>query len=311
MLITQVKQQNYSATTIHIRITTIMANYCGIKPRVAIIGAGVSGLVVGKYVYSEFMTATKCGYKHIIRILPIFENSIIGLTNMLIFLLRCLRAEGFEPVIYERNEAPGGVWCSQDEESPFKSAVYEDLEANFPRHLMEFAGFPWKPRSSLFPTRVAIEEYLKDYSTDLPVMYGIEVVKVHHHYHDWVYNRYRDWRVITRKIVRPDEGNSNWESARQHMHQEVFNFVIVATGTFDKPFMPQYEGLPVWQSKFPNSVIHSKEYRRARDFQLKVRDSRLWAIYPFYNFFSFGGRGVERGRLKIGRVKTESNKESR
>ncbi|EMR67967.1 putative flavin dependent monooxygenase protein [Eutypa lata UCREL1] len=181
-----------------------------VKNQVAVIGAGVSGLIVSKR----------------------------------------LKAEGLNPIIYERNGAPGGVWNFQhDGDSPFSSAMYESLEANFPKDLMEFVDFPWKRGTSMFPTRATIEEYLNDYSADLQVEYDTEVVDVYRQSRI----RPRDWKVVTKRVDQPDKGEE--EKNGPQTTSRDFDFVVVATGTFDKPFVPDYPGLDTWKEVFPDRNV--------------------------------------------------------
>ncbi|KAH9883263.1 hypothetical protein F4778DRAFT_788761 [Xylariomycetidae sp. FL2044] len=48
----------------------------------------------------------------------------------------------------------------------------------------------------------------------------------------------------------------------------------MATGTFEKPFEPDVEGLEEWKGTYPDSVSHSKTYRNAEDF----RDQRVLVV---------------------------------
>lgn len=147
--------------------------------------------------------------------------------------------------------------------------MYEGLEANFPRDLMEFADFPWKRGTSMFPTHTTIEQYLREYSADLRVEYGTEVVDVYHQSRIRPY----DWKVVTKR-VKPQQKGKEDKSPPESVSRD-FDFVVVATGTFDKPYSPDYTGLEAWKKAFPHGVMHSKAYKRAEDFRRKVCIFRL------------------------------------
>ncbi|KAI1079241.1 FAD/NAD(P)-binding domain-containing protein [Whalleya microplaca] len=178
------------------------------KNRVAVIGAGMSGLVVAKR----------------------------------------LKAEGMKVTIYERQTGPGGVWkFTRNADGIFATAAYETLESNFIKYLMEFSDWPWKDDTLLFPNRESVEQYLQTYSTGLDIEYDTEVIDI--------FGRSRiqpnDWQVKTRNCKSGEEVKRD------------FNAVVIAIGTFDKPYVPNCIGLEEWKSMHPGSISHSKSYRDA------------------------------------------------
>jgi len=51
---------------------------------------------------------------------------------------------------------------------------------------------------------------------------------------------------------------------------ETFDAVIVASGHYDDPFVPDIAGLEAWNSTLPGSISHSKFYRQPEVFTGKV-----------------------------------------
>jgi cation diffusion facilitator CzcD-associated flavoprotein CzcO len=50
-----------------------------------------------------------------------------------------------------------------------------------------------------------------------------------------------------------------------------FDSVVVASGHYHSPNVPDIPGLKEWKSRWPERVSHSKTYRRPEDFKDQVR----------------------------------------
>ncbi|XP_070532035.1 flavin-containing monooxygenase 5-like [Ptychodera flava] len=95
------------------------------KERVAIIGAGVSGLAA-------------------------LKNSL---------------EEDFEPVCFERHDTLGGLWYYTNEVRQGQiGACYRSLWSNTPKALMSFTDFPLPREFPVFPSQRQMHEYLKQYA---------------------------------------------------------------------------------------------------------------------------------------------------
>ncbi|XP_077987016.1 dimethylaniline monooxygenase [N-oxide-forming] 2-like [Glandiceps talaboti] len=113
------------------------------KKRVAVIGAGVSGLVAIK---------------------------------------SCVE-EGLIPVCFEQHDNKGGVWYYTPELRPGQvGAVYRSVITNVTKELLGFSDFRFPKEAPLFPTNTKIYSYLKDYSRhfglDKYINYNRRVMKV-------------------------------------------------------------------------------------------------------------------------------------
>ncbi|KAK8136979.1 hypothetical protein PG984_004919 [Apiospora sp. TS-2023a] len=207
------------------------------KKSVAVIGAGVSGITAAKYV------------KHPLKGKHHTNHSSPCKT-------RRLRAEGLSVRVFERALGPGGVWsynCNAN--APFATPMYDPLETNYPRELMEFADHPWPADTPLYPSHRQVMDYLCDYSKGVEVEYGTEVVDVFKRTPRWP----RRWCVTIQK--RDSEDKTPIE----------FDAVVICIGTFDKPFMPEHEGLTEWEKAYPDSVLHSKTFRNVNSYRGKAR----------------------------------------
>jgi Flavin-binding monooxygenase-like len=50
-----------------------------------------------------------------------------------------------------------------------------------------------------------------------------------------------------------------------------FDSVVIASGHYHSPNVPDIPGLKEWKNRWPERVSHSKAYRRPDDFKDKVR----------------------------------------
>jgi cation diffusion facilitator CzcD-associated flavoprotein CzcO len=59
-------------------------------------------------------------------------------------------------------------------------------------------------------------------------------------------------------------------SAKDYWWQGTFDAVVVASGHFSVPFIPEIEGLLAYDERFPGRILHSKHYRGGEAFKNKV-----------------------------------------
>lgn len=71
-----------------------------------------------------------------------------------------------------------------------------------------------------------------------------------------------EWVLTLRKVV-PGKSKDYW-------WQEVFDALVVASGHFYLPYIPDVSGLIKYDEKFPGRVKHSKHFRDPEEFRGKV-----------------------------------------
>ena len=166
----------------------------------------------------------------------------------------CLRQD-FEVVVFEANEALGGVWVfnetveddllGQRSSEPIHSSMYASLRTNIPRDLMAFSDYTFdsqgggKDEWERFPHHTCVRHYLENFADEYDVSACIR-------YSSRVTQVLRDgnlWRVST-------------EDA-----SEKFDAVAVCNGHYAKPRMPSLAGL----ENFRGTLMHSHNYRRPSD----------------------------------------------
>ena len=124
------------------------------------------------------------------------------------------------------------------------------LWSNVPKECLEFGNYTYdehfgKPIPS-YPPRPILLEYL----TGRAVKYDV-----------------RKYIKFNTKVenVNYENGKFNvtvWNKTENHVSTEVFDCVVVASGHFSVPFIPEYPGM----DSFPGRILHSHDFRNAVEF---------------------------------------------
>src|SRR6201995_1409019 len=127
---------------------------------------------------------------------------------------RHLKHHGFEPVIFEQGYQIGGQWNVR---SPH-SGVWPSMVPNTSRFLTCFSDLAPEPGSPIFPSNQEILAYLKRYAQRFDI----------------------DSQIRYRTRVESIERNPNGEgwvirSNAAQAKSELFQYVVVASGRFNKP----------------------------------------------------------------------------
>ncbi|MDE2239413.1 MAG: NAD(P)/FAD-dependent oxidoreductase [Rhodospirillales bacterium] len=194
------------------------------KPRVAIIGAGPSGLAQLR----AFEAAEKQGLE-----LP-------------------------EIVCFEKQADWGGIWnytwrTGLDEYGePVHGSMYRYLWSNGPKEALEFADYSFeehfgRPIPS-YPPRAVLWDYIVGRVTKGNLR---RFIRFRSPVRDVVYDEDNDkFTVTVRDLV------------NDHLYSEVFDYIVVASGHFSTPNVPEFPGL----EKFPGRVLHAHDFRDAAEF---------------------------------------------
>ncbi|KAL3870812.1 hypothetical protein ACJMK2_038852 [Sinanodonta woodiana] len=175
-------------------------------------------------------------------------------------------------VCYEKQPECGGLWnfdwrTGVDEHGePIHGSMYRHLWTNGPKECLEFPDYTFDKHFGKaipsFPTRKVVLDYMNGRWKTVDAR--------------------RFFRVNTnvqKVIYNPKENNFTvW--ARDQVEDkdlplETFSHIIVSTGHFSVPNMPYFKGVET----FPGRVLHSHDFRDARDFKGK----RLLVIGSSYS----------------------------
>lgn len=137
------------------------------------------------------------------------------------------------------------------------SPIYDLLETNIPHSLMRYSDKEFPQGSSLFPRHSVVLQYLKEYAQEINphISYQTQVLNIEKPGP----SRSRPWTVEVLDL-----------KANKVIKDE-YDAVVVASGHYNDPFIPDIPGLVEFDKAYPGAISHSKFYRRPNDFKDKVR----------------------------------------
>jgi dimethylaniline monooxygenase (N-oxide forming) len=157
-----------------------------------------------------------------------------------------LKQHGFEPVLFEQEEAIGGQWNARSR----YSGVWPSMVTNTSRLLTCFSDLPHEPGTPIFPSNREILSYLYRYAQTFDILSHV--------------------RLGTRiELIQRNQSGGGWEirSAGREEASEAFPYVIVASGRFNKPGIPSLPGLESFRGS--SGILHSFAYKHPESFRGK------------------------------------------
>ena len=141
------------------------------------------------------------------------------------------------------------------EAAQFLTPLYDRLETNIPRGLMGFSDLDWPQDCQLFPTHEDVLNYIERYAEDVRhlVRFSTQVVDVR-------LTSQKQWTVKTQDVSSKD---------CREVEVETFDAVVVASGHFNVPYIPDVPGIKHWNESYSGAISHSKFYRRPENFEDK------------------------------------------
>ncbi|KAK9240178.1 hypothetical protein V1525DRAFT_424084 [Lipomyces kononenkoae] len=190
-----------------------------------------------------------------------------------------LEEKAFQRIkVFERNAAAGGIWNYTDcvdasitvpSTDPFVSmeplvdetsklnawagAAYDNLITNVPSPIMFFESPNYDKEFTYFSHRSAVADFLRHYAKEFDhlISYDSNVLDVRKEDGAW---------IVT---YQPGEVGSSPK-------KEAFDAVVVATGYFNLPYVPDVKGIAEYVEKYPGSILHSKVYRTPEPYKDKT-----------------------------------------
>lgn len=143
------------------------------------------------------------------------------------------------------------------------SPVYDYLDTNVPKDIMTYADKEFPADLPVFPHRSDVLRYLREYAAELEPYIAFATKVVEAAYVDEI----AKWRVISRKVAAETKGGSEAsEKAGFEDVVEFFDAVVIATGNYDIPYIPNRPGMAEWSQEHPGTITHVKSFRNPLQF---------------------------------------------
>ncbi|KAF9067741.1 hypothetical protein BDP27DRAFT_1225424 [Rhodocollybia butyracea] len=237
---------------------------------------------------------------------PIRKVGIIGAGPGGLVAYRELAQLGFEVRVLERNSVPGGNWHYTNEtlpspvpnldvsEADFRpdippdniqlpyektwnrvepqtvaklrqdhqgvSPIWESLTAIGPKiHPMIFSSAPTNKDLQRYVRSFASFQGINSNDGNPDISYNTRVERVEKRYN--VNGEGAGWTVTLREFIQTDA-----DSYSIRWWTEDLDAILVASGRYNAPSVPNIPGLAQWAKLYPKQVIHSRAYRHADEF---------------------------------------------
>ena len=192
-----------------------------------------------------------------------------------------------EIVCYEKQDNWGGLWnytwrTGLDQYGePVHGSMYRYLWSNGPKEGLEFADYSFeehfgKPIAS-YPPRAVLFDYIEGRVKKAGVR---DWIKFNHAVRNVSYDDASGLFTVSVKDLKADE-----------VHTETFDHVIVASGHFSTPNVPEFEGMDTFNGR----IMHAHDFRDAVEF----KDKDLLIVGTSYSAEDIGSQCWKYGAKTI------------
>ncbi|KAI7879894.1 FAD/NAD(P)-binding domain-containing protein [Lichtheimia hyalospora FSU 10163] len=231
---------------------------------VAVIGAGPAGLVAAKAMKEQGMHVTVFDRAKAIGGTWLYQKTAehkIPVPNT----EQVITQNGNCSMNAEKKLSDGDVVTETEEEAQRlvdahapPSGCYYALYNNTPTPMIEYEDFPYPSGTPWYISHAQLQTHLHNYATNFKLHDHIELNTNIEHVDRVVIPETgaSEWIVTARKCERVDKCKlrySTWKAT--------FDAVVVATGIFQKAYMPPIDKLAEYDQKWPDKVLHAKQFR--------------------------------------------------
>ncbi|KJA22324.1 hypothetical protein HYPSUDRAFT_41185 [Hypholoma sublateritium FD-334 SS-4] len=245
--------------------------------RVAIIGAGVGGLIA----YREFEEA---GFD-----VHVFERDYVPGGNWHYTeeiaedapvpnrdiatgdYVPSLPPKGAKfPYVEEYSDADGNALRKRDHRGP--KPVWESLTSNAPAPIQQIREIPWPVGTKWALHNRKLQGYLRAFASyhglnsndnNPNVSYNTRVELAEKHHDEG--GEENGWNLTVKTLIEGKDGILKAVWRKEH-----FDAIIVATGRYNAPNIPNIAGADLLAQRFPSHIEHSRQYRRPAGYSNKT-----------------------------------------
>ena len=176
--------------------------------------------------------------------------AVIGGGSAGVVTARFLKRAGHDATIFEAGSTVGGVWA----DNPTNDVVYKGLHTNLPTVVMQSPDLDFASSVPSYITKEMLGQYIEAYGREFGLLqlatFGA---------------------TVTRVAPAASEGAPRWTvewTVDDVAHSDVFDAVVVATGHYNKPYMPSLPGEENWLAgDAARRITHSLHYDDPDDFR--------------------------------------------
>ncbi|EHL32730.1 flavin-containing monooxygenase [Legionella drancourtii] len=168
---------------------------------------------------------------------------VIGAGPCGLAAIKNLQEQGVSDITaFEKNNQIGGNWVYDEHNN--HSSVYETTHIISSKTLSQFEDFPMPQHYFDYPSHKLVLEYFNSYAA---------------HFDLTKYIRFNT-TVLKVKRLSSQQWHVVYEDA-QGLHEDCYDYLLVANGHHWDPFMPEYPG------QFAGKILHAHQYKKASVFQ--------------------------------------------
>jgi cation diffusion facilitator CzcD-associated flavoprotein CzcO len=200
--------------------------------RIGVIGAGPSGLAAAKFFLAEnaFDQIDVFEQQPEVGGVWFYHRNIVGHINV--------------PQITPHDPPELLIWPKGAAASLFSNPMYDKLNTNIPKELMQFSDQAFLSKSLLYPTREDVQNYLVDYSQDVRhlIKFSTQVEDIRLSLRGGQHR----WELTSKSTITDESRKSEYDA------------ILVASGHYSVPYIPSVPGIEAFDSAYPSIITHSK-----------------------------------------------------
>jgi cation diffusion facilitator CzcD-associated flavoprotein CzcO len=211
--------------------------------QVAVIGAGPTGLAAAKYLLAEGVFEQIDVYEQ--------QGEVGGVWNYTPLLAESVPIPQTTPQVPP--EKP--IWQKGAAYPVFSNPMYERLNTNIPKGLMQFSDQDFPVESLLYPSRQDVQTYLIQYSQSIRhlILFSTQVEEVRLAQE----NGQDQWTLVSRSTLTNQTTTKSYDA------------IVVSNGHYSVPWIPDVPGIKDFHATYPSIITHSKIYRSPESFTNK------------------------------------------